>query len=614
MTRIRTDIVITCPELEMNASVATPLDLPSYTIVANTKTQDLTASTKTVIGNAYLGDEGAEFSQTNITFEPSVSSGKLTTGGQLYARNGATVTVSKGFDLWAREVKVDSANSVSLMGTTYLNDDLVIENSMGIGSVNVNLSGYFYAYGNAENAGEAQVFASEPDERTALTNNPASYSSAILINGRNATLDMSGLDGLILAGTAYVGTEERDSSNSNVQMGESVAIKSNQRAYLVPSEFLASYCATGGRNPMTESAYDLVCKEIAQKLYGSESMANQVTDADFLKASASTSAGIPQELANLHVTGVKKQVYQINLGGGAVNMVYFFLTFDSETDAIAFGNSKYALDASTLEAQLDTGHYNTSITYPSTMYDNFNKKSNTIKDFTFYYNGGLIVPETDQVNTTVKVGQGTLISSANASTLKQRENGYQDSFAAMRHALVTDYSSLPSVQRTRALYNNLVYDMSSSDVPEVIPGGMIKRFEGTGDDVAAGSEMAALVVNGDYTVQGPAGKDYATVDGTDASAPVYLIIASGDVDIKSNFTGLIISGGTVTIESTVSKIQANTALVQQALQIADDSGVMPVEYLINGESYLSTTGGSAEDEGGDVEYDTNVTFRNWSKQ
>jgi hypothetical protein len=364
---------------------------------------------------------------------------------------------------------------------------------------------------------------------------------------------------------------------------------------------------------MTESAYDLVLEEIAKKVYGSTDK-TRVQDSDFLRTSA-TSDAIPAELQKLHVKGVKKQVYQLNLGSGTVNMIYFFLEFDSEADAITYGNSKYASDTSSLEGRLDTGHYNTSITYPSMMYEEFNrsKKSNSINDFTFYYNGGLIVPATDKVSTTVKVGQKTLSTSENASNLKAREIEYQDTFAAMRHALVSDYTSLPSIQKTRKLYDNLVLDMTSADVPEVIGAGSYKVFTSSGSGVAAGSEMAALVVNGSYTLTG-SGNDATIVTGG-ASLPIHLVIASGDVTVDCNYRGLIISGGTVTLTPNAKNLMASTAMVQQALQIEDEVGNMPLKYLVNGENYLSSAGGTGEDSGEDnIEYAQSVTFRNWSKQ
>lgn len=71
-------------------------------------------------------------------------------------------------------------------------------------------------------------------------------SSAIIINGREASLDMSNIRELMLAGTAYINTQAIVNSsgvgteNSNVPMGESISVKGDQIAYLVPPECIGT--------------------------------------------------------------------------------------------------------------------------------------------------------------------------------------------------------------------------------------------------------------------------------------------------------------------------------------------------------------------------------------
>ena len=62
-------------------------------------------------------------------------------------------------------------------------------------------------------------------------NTVAGDSSAIIINGREASLDMSNIRELMVAGTAYINTQAIVNSssvgtqNSNVGMGESISVK-----------------------------------------------------------------------------------------------------------------------------------------------------------------------------------------------------------------------------------------------------------------------------------------------------------------------------------------------------------------------------------------------------
>ncbi len=103
-------------------------------------------------------------------------------------------------------------------------------------------------------------------------------SSAIVINGLNTNVDASGLSKLTLAGRSFVATgsarqqgngvdpgEPRDVSgnivpiytanpNYDVKMGESIAVKGNQLAYLIPTECIAVGSKTvRGKNPITWS-------------------------------------------------------------------------------------------------------------------------------------------------------------------------------------------------------------------------------------------------------------------------------------------------------------------------------------------------------------------------
>ena len=70
----------------------------------------------------------------------------------------------------------------------------------------------------------------------------AGMSSAILINGTNSSIDLTGIEKITLAGHAYIGTkdtpdEEGNQTNKNdIFTGESIAVKSNQLMYMVPPE------------------------------------------------------------------------------------------------------------------------------------------------------------------------------------------------------------------------------------------------------------------------------------------------------------------------------------------------------------------------------------------
>lgn len=76
-------------------------------------------------------------------------------------------------------------------------------------------------------------------------------SSAIIINGPKATLDMSDLNSFVLMGRAYVdfGKADSDPGTKVIATAEGLAVKTNQQLYLVPTDFLE------GPNPSTTNSF-----------------------------------------------------------------------------------------------------------------------------------------------------------------------------------------------------------------------------------------------------------------------------------------------------------------------------------------------------------------------
>ena len=151
-------------------------------------------------------------------------------------------------------------------------DDLTVK--AGNGSY-VKLAGEYYGYGavesalNSENCIEYGYPKKNQDGtysvesiRTANTyekKTAAALSSAITINGKSTTLDMSGLERLLLAGKNYIASKalstSRASGNStDVLTGESVTVKGTQLAYLVPDSLLGT-AQKDYHNPMDYNTY-----------------------------------------------------------------------------------------------------------------------------------------------------------------------------------------------------------------------------------------------------------------------------------------------------------------------------------------------------------------------
>lgn len=611
MTDIQTDIVLSCPQIDFAQKTATTLDLTSFALVADQETKT-TGGTIRVDGSAYLGTTGGSFDATNITFGGVGAGSRLITSGTIHAYNGTTFTSEEKSDIWAKNVLVEgnATTSTSLNGNTYLNNDLVLGNH-----ANVTATGALYAYGNTDTATVA-------NDAESVKNTPANYSSAILINGSSTTLNMSGLQKLWVCGNAYVNAEKNPTNNSaidgnkDILMGESISLKSNQRAYLVPAEFIAPFCAHGGRNPMVSTEYSStggeigLVQELCDKLgYTDES---QIQPLDYVRASAQSAYGVPAELAQYGVTGIQKEIYpMLTASTEPISMVYFFLVFDSEDSANKFADSYYAKEQnlSSLVGRLDASHYNTSIAYPDAM-------ETAPDNFTFYYNGSILVP--NDADTKVLSGKLNQLTTEESSNIRSKEADYQNTFMALSHKLVTDSAFLTEAERQQTVFQNLVGNsIQTTDVNKAIGSGNIRVFatEG-GAEVAEEAKMCAVVANGDYTITKEAGETQAMQ--LDVSShqrlPVHVVIASGNVTVNCDYNGLIIAGGTITIANQNITIKADSNLAQQALRIKDEKGVRAADYLINGDAYLIDGAGASGAAGTTISFAEYVTYNNWSKQ
>jgi hypothetical protein len=305
-------------------------------------------------------------------------------------------------------------------------------------------------------------------------------------------------------------------------------------------------------------------------------------------------------------------------------MVYFFLVFDSESSANSFAKNYYdentdeGKNLSTLNNAISTSHYNASILTPS------NITSQSLDKFTFYYNGCILVPDS-AASSDVKVYTGKLssLSSSDETSLRKQERTYQETFAALRHKLITDYDKLTGTnEKTNDVYENLVGDSVRntyvSEPEKKITVGEKKVFVTDVTNTAI-DQMCAVVVNGDYTIDrkstDPGNEAYEYGDPTMGSGdrfPVHVVIAEGDVTVKCNFNGLIIAKGKVTIAAKNLTISADADLSQQALRIQNADGVSASDYLLDGGAYLLNSTSSSST--GDVSISDYIAYNNWVKQ
>ena len=336
---------------------------------------------------------------------------------------------------------------------------------------------------------------------------------------------MSNLDTFVLAGTSFVGTnsyavEEKQGIEQNILMGDSVAIKSNQLAYLVPTE-----CAGITSNPMTHAQYQALPTNWEETALNTH-----------LTSIHSTLASYGQ-VDIVPVFGPNQQ------DGGTV---YLYLNFaDSETASRYFMNyynrNKTSVDKY-LNSYLEGFQFNTATTRIVTQ-------------------GNYLVP-VDSLNHEAAYVQGTGDTALNIQEL----TNYESSFSALCKKLITNESALNDDERGRTVYDNLVDENMINEFLGYCANGTLATNSNVDYSSSTTTGIREAIFDGDIKVY--------IVDNNEQNSAAYqvsggtgIIIATGDVTITGNWQGLIICGGKLTKTGTLSNLVHDPNLVGKAMQI-----------------------------------------------
>lgn len=245
-TSITSDIVITMPEFsftvgtgEEHYSMLQPYS--DYVLIADgaVNSDNLTGTTQ-IQGNVYAGTSGINISgqnsggySVNINGAAIVTRGNITVNDTAKLRIGTTTVPVIWADNLIAATSPSYPSGSSLLTELDINGFSVIKDDLSLEGQNCKAalqSGAYLGYTGAHSA----------------------EGSAMMINGYGSSLDLSGLADLVLAGRAHVDVQDITlNKDSEILTGESIAIKSNQRAYLLHGEFITNI----RHNPVTEADY-----------------------------------------------------------------------------------------------------------------------------------------------------------------------------------------------------------------------------------------------------------------------------------------------------------------------------------------------------------------------
>lgn len=574
ITKVDTDIQIKIPDMNFSKMSSVP-NLLQYCLVGQ---KGITVSEGTgtveINGNVYAGTD------TKYTSSISIGNGKSVIMGDdkdVISKDNITVE-TKGTliggahsSVWANDIEVNSGSELQLTGTTYVKNDLTI-----LGGADVTLGGEYYGFGNPKAAIQAESVR-DAGLQSEIDTSPADYSSAIIVNGIEnvtkaaSTLNLENMKRLMLAGNAYIG-------DSEVFMGESLTVRSNQIAYLVPES-----CMLGMPNPMS-------AKERSSMLAatGGETEAEQ--EALFKS----------QILMNVRATVSEEveSIEQIYKSYYARTPYYYFMKFSSVKAANDYIASVYqAPGAEILEDYLKV--------FVNDQELKINPSVETIA------NGNIMVYDENGISVIGdSIGGGTDISE-NPEVLEQLTN-YQDMFYALNTNLTLSYKSLTNLQRAReGVYLNLFNNHQMWR--RITAYGMVLYEEGGKNYVAyfGNNESSTYYINNL--------KKKAKVQYGD-SAELALVICPGNVTVNEDFNGLILCGGRITIKPNTAvssniRLNNNPSAVAGLISDAVYENYRGETYTLGDFMYDSEMyTGRVYTTDNDIHLQDLVVYSNWSKQ
>ena len=320
ISEINTDIVVEVPRVSFFTTNNRAYD---YAILANDGIELESNAIIKANGNVYGGtlpfteiadnvssykkaaDYGGITLNDNSKFEINdaayvVSGGDITLNGGEFSINQNNTMLNN--QIWFENIEVNKPSVIKVNGDLFAADDLQI-NSGADGATTVNIKGSYYGYndGARQMTGEAgtkklttkkAIITSRNDYEKASADNDniSSRSSSIVINAKQANVDMSDLKTLLLCGNAFINHMSKDKIEpgsdiqnnrkaetppktdylkliinagkiSDASVPESVALKMTQDIILMPTEFLKDtnprICEAGNADPFISDAVSI---------------------------------------------------------------------------------------------------------------------------------------------------------------------------------------------------------------------------------------------------------------------------------------------------------------------------------------------------------------------
>lgn len=493
LSTITTDVrvAVEFSAINLTTPVKTKGNYLDYAVIAENSI-NFTNGSPTIGGKVYSGNN-IIVSTEGVTLNSKVVYAK----GEIQTQEKAKLEISNMADVWATGIRTTRKNaqsqSIHINGNCYLSDDLTLDAD----NSEVEISGgNYYGYSKAD----------------------SSNGSSVTINARGASLDMSGLDSLVIAGYNSLKIPEiygaiNDSNingYSNVteySSGESLGFKGNQFTYLVPDEYINLK-----HNPITSSE---VSSKDDIELVGT-------LPGDYFDTSN------PFLIKEVKYTNTTDSLYYVywNFSGYAGAKEYFVKSDFMKNEAAAYAktlNLKKVLLPSKVSA--------------SGVYFSYDGSSLNYKIGNMDTKDGSILTSIRNKNHNV------------AYFLDENSLGASDAMTGASNTAIDNILRQVDDNGSPIDWSNKIYNYD-------------QNFKNVGD---ARSNYSVVIYNGNYTMNGD------TPGSTGG-----IVICNGNVKVERNWSGLIIAKGEVTLSQGVT-LSDGSAFLETLL----DSNPEIQKYFLN---------------------------------
>ena len=555
---IETDFRMNAPVLDFSDPQESS-ELLEYAIIAD-KHLECDGITQLQEGNVYAGsgiDTDATISGNSLIMGLNseltvLSSDKFVVGDTVQVKQTGKLVTKEDVNFWTKSFSLEGVGAeLDLDGINYVADDLEFNKNGGKAS----LKGTYYGYGIDTNFTTDSTGSTYGDD-----------SSAILINAKNSDLDLSQTQTLWLGGRSYVGTKRiastGSSSNVNIPMSESISVRGNQIAYLVPAKALAQMNGSSlvTRNPMTSEEY----VKYIESNQGSTG---------FVECNLGYVPDGMSALSN-YTTGKGYQTVWAQGLGNSTSIVYYYLLMD------ASGANRYFQDYYGI-----AGNKEQINDYLQAYIGGNAIKTNTDADATISIAGNWLAydgtADADNPTISLKEAAGTSEFTADATT-------YAGIFEALNTKLTDNPSKCTTEEKEKhSVYANIINTDKVSGI------GTMKFTDDAGN--------TAVVTSA------------ATYP---AAATDRVIVCAGDITITGDFEGIAIAGGKITINGsgTIKNDLNDQAIIKDLMGREESTGAYHLyDFFKEGSSLAgSTTTNNTDDE--DNSLSKLVTYENWYKE